>query len=109
MSASEPRTVAEITEHFKNYYVGVRALIEESGARWSVSSFGDGELVAPPVGGVATVIVHMKTGRCGLIVNEGGWELRGLGKLTYRVDDQSDAWANAAFLAELELRLRAVT
>lgn len=74
-----------------------------------MSSVGDGELVAPPVDGVATIIVHMKAGRTfGLVINEPGWQLRGMGKLKYRKDDQSDAWANAAFLAELELRLRAV-
>lgn len=106
MSAREPRTVAEIAELFRDFYVDVRGIIEDSGASWRVSSQGDGELVAPPVGGAATVIIRPKADRgFGLVINEPGWQLRGMRNLTYRVDDGRDAKMNALFLDELKRRL----
>lgn len=106
MSASEPRPVAEMSAHFRDYFSDVREIVEEGGATWSISSQGDGTLCAPPVGGAATVIVRPRADRgFGLVINEGGWGLRGMRNLTYRVDDGRDVKMNALFLDELKRRL----
>ena len=100
------RRVAEITEHFRDYFSEVRDIIELAGASWSISSAGDGEFTAPPPGACGTVIIRPKKDRgFGLVINEPGWQLRGLRNLTYRADDGRDMKMNTTFLDELQRRL----
>jgi hypothetical protein len=103
---SAARSVAEIAAHFASYFAEVASIIEDSGARWFVSSAGDGEFVAPPVGGAATVIVRNRQDRgFGLVLSENGASLRGMRSLKFRLDDLRDAVQNEDFLKELQRRL----
>lgn len=102
------RTVVEMAEHFSSApFAPVRDVIESNGGSWSISSVGDGEFVAPPVGGEATIIVQGRTPdrRFGLVVVTGGWALRGLRGKKFRIDDLRDEVQNEDFMAELRRRL----
>jgi hypothetical protein len=103
---SAARSVAEIAAHFASYFAEVASIIEDSGSRWFISSSGDGEFAAAPVGGCATIIVRNRQDRgFGLVLSENGASLRGMRNLKFRIDDLRDDVQCADFLRELRRRL----
>jgi hypothetical protein len=100
------RTVVEIESHFRDFFSEVHDVIVQAGS-WSVSAQGDGTLVAPPVGGEATIIVQgIAPGRrFGLVLLTGGWSVRGLRNLRFRIDDLRDESQNSDFIVELKRRI----
>lgn len=106
MTAARP--VAEMAEHFSSTpFNQVREVISDAGGSWSISSVGAGELCAPPIGGECSIIIQGRTPdrRFGLVMLTGGWALRGLRNLKFRIDDLRCDAQNSDFLAEIRRRL----